>query len=168
MPPGSSLTSQVENRRNEQVRSDDEDDGSHHSTSRGATDLVGTAFGIEALLARDDTDDDPEDHGLEHAAPDILLNQRGDAIREIAMSTEAENEDREQFSVTRLLDSLGGVVADPAAEVVAAVIAAVRAHAGDTPPSDDLTALDHESDEYRCCAPRPPSAPPLSRPIQNP
>ncbi len=55
--------------------------------------------------------------------------------------TEAENEAREQFSVPRLLDTLREVVAAPSVDVVAAVIAAVRAHAGETPPSDDLTAL---------------------------
>jgi sigma-B regulation protein RsbU (phosphoserine phosphatase) len=55
--------------------------------------------------------------------------------------TEAENTARAQFSMSRLLDSLGPVVAAPCSEVVAATIAAVRAHAGDTPPSDDLTAL---------------------------
>ena len=55
--------------------------------------------------------------------------------------TEAENDKQEQFSVARMLESLEGVVSDPPAEVVAAVIAAVRAHAGETPPSDDLTAL---------------------------
>ena len=55
--------------------------------------------------------------------------------------TEAEGEGQEQFSVARLLECLGEAVALPPAEVVASVIAAVRAHAGKTPPSDDLTAL---------------------------
>jgi serine phosphatase RsbU (regulator of sigma subunit) len=55
--------------------------------------------------------------------------------------TEAENASREQFTVARMLESLGGVVSSPPSDVVAAVIAAVGAHAGETPPSDDLTAL---------------------------
>ena len=55
--------------------------------------------------------------------------------------TEAENAEKEQFSVARMLESLGGVVSEPPSDVVAAVIAAVGAHAGETPPSDDLTAL---------------------------
>ncbi len=53
----------------------------------------------------------------------------------------AGNEAREQFSVPRLLETLSKVVAAPSVDVVAAVIAAVRAHAGETAPSDDLTAL---------------------------
>jgi sigma-B regulation protein RsbU (phosphoserine phosphatase) len=55
--------------------------------------------------------------------------------------TEAENADREQFTVARMLESLGGVVSASPSDIVAAVIAAVGAHAGETAPSDDLTAL---------------------------
>jgi serine phosphatase RsbU (regulator of sigma subunit) len=55
--------------------------------------------------------------------------------------TEAENRQAEQFSVARLLECLREVVSAPSAEVVSAVIASVRAHADETPPSDDLTAL---------------------------
>jgi sigma-B regulation protein RsbU (phosphoserine phosphatase) len=55
--------------------------------------------------------------------------------------TEAENADQTQFSMSRLLAALGPVVAAPCPDVVAATIAGVRAHAGDTPPSDDLTTL---------------------------
>jgi sigma-B regulation protein RsbU (phosphoserine phosphatase) len=55
--------------------------------------------------------------------------------------TEAENAGREQFTVARMLESLGGVVSASPSDIVAAVIAAVGAHAGETAPSDDLTAL---------------------------
>jgi serine phosphatase RsbU (regulator of sigma subunit)/pSer/pThr/pTyr-binding forkhead associated (FHA) protein len=55
--------------------------------------------------------------------------------------TEAENAANEQFSPSRLEASLAGVVAAPAAEVLEKVIADVRAFAGETPQSDDLTAL---------------------------
>jgi serine phosphatase RsbU (regulator of sigma subunit) len=55
--------------------------------------------------------------------------------------TEAENEAGEQFSPSRLETSLAGVGAAPAAEVLRKVIGDVRAFAGETPQSDDLTAL---------------------------
>jgi serine phosphatase RsbU (regulator of sigma subunit)/pSer/pThr/pTyr-binding forkhead associated (FHA) protein len=55
--------------------------------------------------------------------------------------TEAENAEKRQFSMSRLLEALRTVVAAPSSEVVDATLAAVRAHAGETPPSDDLTAL---------------------------
>jgi serine phosphatase RsbU (regulator of sigma subunit) len=55
--------------------------------------------------------------------------------------TEAENARREQFTVGRLLTGLEDVVSAPCATVVAEVLGAVRAHAGGTAPSDDLTAM---------------------------
>ncbi len=45
------------------------------------------------------------------------------------------------YGINPLLESLGGVVSGSPSDVVAAVIAAVGAHAGETAPSDDLTAL---------------------------
>jgi serine phosphatase RsbU (regulator of sigma subunit) len=55
--------------------------------------------------------------------------------------TEAENAEAQQFSKERLEASLRAAATGSAPEVLAAVVRAVRSFTGDTPPSDDLTAL---------------------------
>jgi serine phosphatase RsbU (regulator of sigma subunit)/pSer/pThr/pTyr-binding forkhead associated (FHA) protein len=55
--------------------------------------------------------------------------------------TEAEAGTLEQFQAARLEGVLAGVARAGAAEVVAALMGAVRDFVGDNPPSDDLTAL---------------------------
>jgi sigma-B regulation protein RsbU (phosphoserine phosphatase) len=55
--------------------------------------------------------------------------------------TEAENAEAQQFSKERLEASLQAAASGSAPEVLAAVVRAVRSFTGDTPPSDDLTAL---------------------------
>lgn len=55
--------------------------------------------------------------------------------------TEAENDSREEYSVGRLLDTLGDVVGAPPSDVVERVVRAVSEHAGETAQTDDLTIL---------------------------
>jgi sigma-B regulation protein RsbU (phosphoserine phosphatase) len=53
--------------------------------------------------------------------------------------TEAFDRDGSQFGCQRLLEQLAGAAGQSAAEAVTGTLAAVRAHAGDYPQSDDIT-----------------------------
>ena len=75
-------------------------------------------------------------------APGFLALRPGDGLVLYTDGiTEAENGRLEQFTAARLDACLREVARGSAAEVVAAVIAAVRGFVGGNPPSDDLTAL---------------------------